>query len=113
MKDLLDLRIQKKINPDYLIYKYKTKRISPEDFGNFQNPIDLFKDLRDGNINPKNVLKDQINFKSDLGEITKGNKKSKIKDQIDVIQNVEFFFDLIEKIIDFFMDYSLLLYKAK
>ena len=54
-----------------MIYKYKAKRISSEDFGNFQNPIDLFKDLRDGNINPKN---DQINFKSDLGEIT-GNKK--------------------------------------
>ena len=71
MKDLLHLGIQKKINPDYLIYKYKTKRISPEDFENFQNPIDLFKDLRDGNINPKN---DQINFKSDLGKIT-GNKK--------------------------------------
>ena len=93
-----------------MIYKYKAKRISPEDFGNFQNPIDLFKDLRDGNINPKN---DQINFKSDLGEITKGNKKSKIKDQINAMQNVEVFFDLIEKIIDFFRDYSLLLYKAK
>ena len=93
-----------------MIYKYKTKRISPEDFENFQNPIDLFKDLRDGNINPKN---DQINFKSDLGEITKGNKKSKIKDQINAMQNVEVFFDLIEKIIDFFRDYSLLLYKAK
>ena len=59
------------MNPDYLIYKYKAKRISPEDFGNFQNAIDLFKDLRDGKKKKKN---DQINFKSDLGEIT-GNKK--------------------------------------
>ena len=45
-----------------MIYKYKTKGISPKDFGNYQNPIELFKDLRDGNINPKEVLKDQINF---------------------------------------------------
>ena len=29
------------------------------------------------------------------------------------MQNVEIFFDLIEKIIDFFRGYSLLLYKAK
>lgn len=79
MKDLLDLRIQKKINPDYLIYKYKTKRISPEDFGNFQNPIDLFKDLRDGNINPKKVLKNQINFKSDLDKMKIWKSEIKIR----------------------------------
>ena len=40
--------------------------------------IDLFIDLRDGNINPREVLKDQIplvkrTFKSALGEIKKGN----------------------------------------
>ena len=40
-----------------------------KDFRNYQNPIELFKDLRDGNINPKEVLRDQINFKSDLSEI--------------------------------------------
>ena len=45
-----------------MIYKYKTEGISPKDFGNYQNPIELFKDLRDGNRNPKEVLKDQINF---------------------------------------------------
>ena len=33
----------------------------------------LFRDLRDGNIDPKEILKDQINFKSDLEEIK--NKK--------------------------------------
>ena len=65
---------------------------------------ELFKDLRDGNINPKEVLKDQINFKSDLGEIRKGNKNSKSKYKISVTQNVEKFFDLREKIIDFFRD---------
>ena len=71
----------------------------------------LFKDLRDGKINPKKV-KDQINFKSDLSEIRKGNPKSKSQDQISVIE-VEDFFDLRENIIDFFRDYSLLLSDAK
>ena len=52
--------------------------MSPEDFSNYENLIDLFIDLRDGNINPRKVLKDQIplvkrTFKSALGEIKKGN----------------------------------------
>ena len=85
-----------------MIYKYKTEGISPKDFRNYQNPIELFKDLKDDNINPKEVLKDQINFKPDLREIKKGNKKSKSEDQISVIENVEKFFDLREKNIDFF-----------
>ena len=93
-----------------MIYKYQTEGISPKDFGNYQNPIELFKDLRDGNINPKEVLKDQINF-------DQTRAKSKSKDQISVIQNLEIFFWLREKIIDFMRDYSLLLsedkYKAK
>ena len=42
--------------------------MSPKDFINYQNLIDLFKNLRDGNINPKEALKNQTNFKSDLGE---------------------------------------------
>ena len=75
-----------------MIYKYKTEGISPKDFRNYQNPIELFKDLKDDNINPKEVLKDQINFKPDLREIKKENKKSKSEDQISVIQNVRFFF---------------------
>ena len=45
------------------MYKYQTEGISPKDFSNYQNPIDLFINLRDGNINPKAVLKHQINFK--------------------------------------------------
>ena len=81
--------LEKRINPINLIYKYKTQGISPKDFRNYQNPIGLFKELRDGNINPNEVLKDQINFKSDLGEIKKGNKKSKSENQISVIQNIQ------------------------
>ena len=55
--------LEKRINPDNLTYKYKIEGISPKDIRNYQNPIELFKDLRDGNINPKEVLKDQINLK--------------------------------------------------
>ena len=48
-----------------MIYKYKTEEMNPKDFSVNKNPIHLFKNLRDGNINPKEVLRNQINFKSD------------------------------------------------
>ena len=47
---------------------------------------------RGGNISPK-VLKNQINFKSAMGETKKGNPKSKTENQISVIEDVQKFFD--------------------
>ena len=71
-----------------MIFKCKTERRSPKDFNVYQNLRDLFKNLRDGNISPKEVLKNQINFKSDLGKI---KKKIRNQDQISVIQNFKKF----------------------
>ena len=73
----------------YVSTKLKEKILKA--FSNYQNPIELLKDLRDGNINPKEVLKDQINYKSDLGGIRKKKSKLKSKDQISVMQNVQKF----------------------
>ena len=104
--------LKKRMHPDNLIYKDKTEKRNPKHFRNYQNPTDLFKSLIDGNVYTKEVLKNQINFKSDLCEIIKkDNPDFKSKDQISVIQNVENFFDLREKNIDFFRDCTL--YKAK
>ena len=72
-----------------MIYKYKTEGVSPKDFSHYQNRIYLLKNLRYGNINLKGVLKSQTNFKSDLGEIKKGNLKS--KHQTSVKQTVDNF----------------------
>ena len=70
------------MNPNNLIYTYKTEGRSPKYFSNYQNLIDLFIDLRYGNINPKEVLKNQINFKADLDEKKKKrNRKSKTENQ--------------------------------
>ena len=96
-----------------MIYEYQPEGRSSINFRNYQNSIDLFNKLRDGKVNPRKVLKNQNNFKLDLGEIKKGNPKSKSKDQISVIGNVEKFFELRKKIIDFFRDYSFLLSEAK
>ena len=78
--------LERKINPDNLIYKYKTEGRSPKDFRNYQNLIKLFKHLRDCNVNPKEVLTNQTNFKSDLNEIRKGspNLKSNLESNLEI-----------------------------
>ena len=65
--------LKEKINPNNLIYNNKTEGKILRDFSNYQNPIDIFINLSDGNINPREVLKNQIDFKSDIDEIKKGN----------------------------------------
>ena len=52
-------------------------------------------------------------MKSDLGKIKKGNPKSKAENKRGVIQNVQFFFGLIEKITVYFRGCSFLLSEAK
>ena len=47
--------LKEKINPNNLIYKYKTEGRNPKDFSNYQNLIDLFRNLRDGNVSPREV----------------------------------------------------------
>lgn len=47
-----------------MIRNYKTEGRTPKDFRNYQSPIELFGNLRDGNVNPREILKSQINFKS-------------------------------------------------
>ena len=74
-----------------MIYKYKTEGRSSKYFNIYQNLIDLFKKLRDGSISPKEVSKNQINFKSDLGKIKKGNAKSRSEDQISVMKMLKMF----------------------
>ena len=63
--------LKEKINPNNLIYKYKTQGRSPKEFIDYQNMIDLFISFRDVNGNLQEVLKNQLEFKSDLGKIRK------------------------------------------
>ena len=71
--------------------------------------MELFKDLKD--VSLKEVLKNQARFKSDLSEIKIGSKKS--SNQTNTIENITNFFDLQEKVINFFRDYSFLISEAK
>ena len=88
-----------------MIYKHKTEGRCPKDFRNYQNLIELLKNLRDGNANKTEILKNHILFKSDLGERRKRNPDFKSEEQVTVIQNVDKFFDLKEKLFDFCRDF--------
>ena len=99
-----------------ILYTFKTDGNESKDFGSYQMLLKLFEDLENGNINRKDVLKNQARFKSDLSEIKIGGKKS--PNQKNTIKNITNFFALQEKIIDFFRDYFFFLlseakYKAK
>ena len=54
------LNLQKKINPDNWIHMYKTEGRSPKGFRNCQHMLQLFKILRDVNVNPRKVLKIKV-----------------------------------------------------
>ena len=55
--------IKDKIDPNNLIYVYSTGKSNPKGFGNYQMPMKLFEDLRDGEIDPKEILKNQPRLK--------------------------------------------------
>ena len=47
------------IDTNKLVNRFKTNGNELKDFGNYQMPLKLFEDLSDGDINPKEVLKNQ------------------------------------------------------
>ena len=79
-----------------MIYQYKTEGSNPKDFIYYQNQIDLFINLRDDSLSPREVLKNLIGFKSVLGKVKTLNPKLKSEDQIRVIKHVQNYFDLKE-----------------
>ena len=65
--------MDKKVNSDDLIYRYKGNTPNVE-FDQFDNAFSLLNKIRDGKINLANAKNDQAEFKSDLNEIKKGSK---------------------------------------
>ena len=62
--------IKDKFDLNNLVHKFSGNENKSKDL--WQN---LFEDLRNGDINPKEVLKNQARFKSNLSEIKVGGKK--------------------------------------
>ena len=63
--------LDKKVNPDYLIYKYKGPTADVK-FNKFDNALSLTDKIRKGEISLADAKNNQIKFKSDLSETKKG-----------------------------------------
>ena len=68
--------------------------------------ISGIKEIRDKDLTLKIAEKDQKKFKIEIGQIKSGNPKHKSRKQLYAIKNVKDLYELRQKIIDLFNDYS-------
>ena len=87
------------------------KKTDAKDFRENQHPLNLFEKLRDDEVNPKDVFESQVKFKPDLNEIKLGGHKS--ADQKWTTKSIIILFNIREKFINLFRDYSFLPSEAK
>ena len=75
--------LDKKVNLDYLIYRYKDNTPN-EEFNTYDNALDLVNKIKNGEIKLAEAKNNQINFKSNLSEIKEEvkNQKSRKKHNI-------------------------------
>ena len=73
-------KLDEKVNPDNLIYKCKSPTADAK-FDEFDNTLNLLDKTREGEISLADAKNDQAEFKSNLNEIKKGNKKHRSKEQ--------------------------------
>ena len=71
-------KLEETVNPESLIYRYK-RRTPDLKLDEFDNCLNILDKTRNGKIKLADVKYDQIKFKSDLGEMKKGNKKNNIE----------------------------------
>ena len=51
-----------------MIYNFKTEGCSPKDLTGYWSRLELYGNKRDGDVNPKKVLKNQVKFMLYLNE---------------------------------------------
>ena len=99
LKEITEL--DKKVNYDDLIYKYKSNTKDVE-FNQFGNTFSLLNKIRDGKISLTNAKKDQGKFEKILDK-QKGETPNNIKNLNQARKEVSKFFD----------DYSSMVFEAK
>ena len=110
IKEITELN--EKVNRDDLIYRCKGNTSNVK-FYQFDNAFSLLDKIRDGKISLTNAKNDQEEFKKDLNEMKKGNKKHKSKEQKNAIYNIDMLYKARNSVIKFFDDYSSMVSKAK
>ena len=113
MKELKKItNLDEKINLDDLIYRYKGKT-PDENFDAYDNALNLINKIKNGEIKLAEAKNDQIRFKSNLGEIKKGNNKKRSKEQKNALYNIDMLYKARNEAIKFYDDYSLMVSEAK
>ena len=79
--------LDKKINSDDLIYRYKGNTADVK-FDEFDNALKVINKIQNGETELAGVKNNQEKFKSYLGEIKKGNKKHRSKEQKNTLCNI-------------------------
>ena len=105
-------KLDEKVNRDDLIYGYKG-RTPDEKSDKYDNAYDLINKIENGEIKLADAEKDQINFKSSLGEIKQGSNKKRSKEQKNAQYNIEMLYKARNKAIEFFNDYISVVSEAK
>ena len=95
-----------------LIYRYKGKTLDKK-FDKYDNAVNLINKIKNGEIKLADAKNDQIKFKSNLGEIKKGNNKKKSKEQKNASYNTKMLYKTKNEAIKFYDDYSLMASKAE
>ena len=69
--------------------------------------------MKNGEIELAEAKHDQVNFKSSLGKIKKGNNKKRSKEQKNALYNIDMLYKATNEAMKFFDDYSLMVSEAK
>ena len=79
--------------------------------------MDIYNDVKNGNVTLEKIGNDQKQFKSNISEITTGNPNYRKKDQLNTIKNIKNLYKSREKGIELFNDYAKIrseaMYKTK
>ena len=104
--------LDKNVNSDDLLYRYKGSTADVK-FKKFDNALNIINKIQNGEISLADVKNNQEKFKTYLGEIKKGNKKHRSKEQKNTLYNIEMLYKARNEAIKFYDDYSLMMSEAK
>ena len=103
--ELVDERLEKvtdldkRVNSDDLIYRNKGNT-ADEKFDKYENALNIINKIQNGEISLADVKDNQEKRKTYLGEIKKGNKKRRLKEQKNTLHNIEMIYKERSEAID-------------
>ena len=91
--------VSKDIDFNNLTYYFEDSNLAPINFISFRGPLNIYEEIKNGNVWTEKVEEEQKQFKSKLNEITTKNSKTKSKDQVYTIKNIENLHNSREKVV--------------